>query len=320
MFSNKNYLTKSGLGDFTRSFHKIMRDKNLTLLRKLILCDVISRKIKGESYYKTSAKLAEELGTYKVETIYKNFQWLEKNGYINTQPYNKDGLYDYDLREVEVIQMEQWIYTDEYLEKIKFEVSPIVKKGKDQVSNWKRGKKKTSVEPTTNLPETTLVKPVELLPELSKVKAEPEPVLETKPLQPKETAFNVHEYLTPAKLEYTKRFEKDGITKEFLCELNKEDLDNFFYMDGVLPHKTVEKDGVDLWENINGINLHYMGTGTRLTLFIRDKEGKQKDSFQLNAQAYGNYLKEQNKGFGDLTLDNFDTLRQFEKKPLTLGV
>src|SRR3989344_9434362 len=141
MFPNKKYEEKDSLCRHRRSFSKVMRDKKLTLLRKYIICDVISRKIKGEPYYKTSAKLAEELGNYSPRTIQANFQWLEKNGYFNTQPYN-DGKHTDDLREVEVIQMEQWIYKDEYLEKIKFKVLPLVKKNGEALSKWKTKIKK----------------------------------------------------------------------------------------------------------------------------------------------------------------------------------
>lgn len=139
MITKKKYETE-GLDNYLRLFPKVMRTE-LTLLQKYILCDVISRNIQGEPYYKVSATLAEELGNYKKKTIQTAFQWLNSNGYINTEPFN-DGKHKDDLREVEIIQIEKWIYTDEHLNKIGFEILPIMKKVKDENYAWKMKNRK----------------------------------------------------------------------------------------------------------------------------------------------------------------------------------
>lgn len=133
MITKKKYETE-GLDNYLRLFPKVMRTE-LTLLQKYILCDVISRNIQGEPYYKVSNTLAEELGNYKKKTIQTAFQWLNTNGYINTEPYN-DGKHKEDLREVEIIQIEKWIYTDEHLNKIGFKILPTEKKTKDENYAW----------------------------------------------------------------------------------------------------------------------------------------------------------------------------------------
>ena len=133
MITKKKYETE-GLDNYLRLFPKVMRTE-LTLLQKYILCDVISRNIQGEPYYKVSNTLAEELGNYKKKTIQTAFQWLNTNGYINTEPYN-DGKHKEDLREVEIIQIEKWIYTDEHINKIGFKILPTEKKTKDENYAW----------------------------------------------------------------------------------------------------------------------------------------------------------------------------------------
>ena len=144
MITKKKYETE-GLDNYIRLFPKVMRTE-LTLLQKYILCDVISRNIQGEPYYKVSNTLAEELGNYKKKTIQTAFQWLNLNGYINTEPYN-DGKHKDDLREVEIIQIEKWIYTDEQLNKMGFKILPTNKKTKDENYAWiiKNRKEKSAV-------------------------------------------------------------------------------------------------------------------------------------------------------------------------------
>jgi hypothetical protein len=146
MITKKKYETE-GLDNYLRLFPKVMRTE-ITLLQKYILCDVISRNIQGEPYYKVSATLAEELGNYKKKTIQTAFQWLNSNGYINTEPYN-DGKHKDDLREVEIIQIEKWIYTDEQLNKMGFKILPTEKKTKDENYAWimKNRKEKRAVSP-----------------------------------------------------------------------------------------------------------------------------------------------------------------------------
>jgi hypothetical protein len=137
MFANNDY--KGNLDSFLRTFHKVLQNKNLTLLQKYILCDIISLKIQGRSYFKTAAQLARELGNYSPRTVQTAYQWLNDNGYINTQPY-AIGSHPNDLREVEVVQIEQWIYTDKFLEEIQFTVNPLVMKDENTPTNWKKKK------------------------------------------------------------------------------------------------------------------------------------------------------------------------------------
>ncbi|MFV8366197.1 hypothetical protein [Flavobacterium sp. XS1P27] len=154
MITKKKYETE-GLDNYIRTFPKVMRTE-LTLLQKYILCDVISRNIQGEPYYKVSSTLAEELGNYKKKTIQTAFQWLNTNGYINSQPYN-DGKHKDDIRQVEIIQIEKWIYTDEHLSKIGFTISPTEKKTKDENYAWKM--KNMKGKDVSNKKENNLIIP-----------------------------------------------------------------------------------------------------------------------------------------------------------------
>jgi hypothetical protein len=131
--------------------------------------------------------------------------------------------------------------------------------------------------------------------------------------------FNVQEYLTKRKVEFAKSEYLDKFNYDDFLNASKENLDNYFYQNGNVWYiKTLEKDKEDLWENIHGVNLSYIGLGTRLNLFTIDKNDKQTDSFQLNWSDLDHYLQSKKIKFGDVTLDNFETLRQFEKKPLDI--
>lgn len=143
MFKNKK-IESDGLDNFLRLFSKVMKNKELTLLQKIIISDVISRQIQGQPYFKTSGVLAEELGTYKKKTIQMNFQYLESFGYLNTRPYN-DGKHTNDLREAEVVQIEKWIFPDDFLEKSKISILPLVKKKKDGDYAWGRKRRRSKL-------------------------------------------------------------------------------------------------------------------------------------------------------------------------------
>ncbi len=131
--------------------------------------------------------------------------------------------------------------------------------------------------------------------------------------------FNAQEYLTNRRLEFVKQLTSNDSEVEAFYHVDKKTLDKFFYHDdNVWKIKTVNADNEDLWENIHGVNLRYIGTGTRLNLFTIDKNDKETDSFQLNWSDLDNYLESKEIKFGDVTLDNYETLRQFEKKPLNL--
>jgi len=131
--------------------------------------------------------------------------------------------------------------------------------------------------------------------------------------------FNVHEYLTNRKVEFAKNELSVDNNFDILFTMNKEELDKYFYQNANVWYiKTIANNKEDLWENIHGVNLRYIGAGSRLNLFTIDKNDKETDSFQLSWSDFENYLESNNIKFGDVTLDNYETLRQFEKKPLNL--
>lgn len=131
--------------------------------------------------------------------------------------------------------------------------------------------------------------------------------------------FNVHEYLTKRKVEYLKKQFLDKYNYDLIITNSKEKLDKYFYQnDNVWYLKTMNDDKEVLCENIHGVNLKYTGVGSRFNLFTIDKNDKETDSFQLSWSDYENYLESNNIQFGDVTLDNYETLRQFEKRPLKL--
>ncbi|WP_426095161.1 hypothetical protein [Flavobacterium sp. DSR2-3-3] len=131
--------------------------------------------------------------------------------------------------------------------------------------------------------------------------------------------FNVHEYLTKRKLEFAKQLISDDSEFEALYTVDKKALDKFFYYnENIWEIKTLEFDNEDLLENIHGVNLSYSGLGTQLKLFTIDKNDAVTDSFQLNCYDLNEYLKIKKIKFGDVTLDNYETLKQFEKKQLNI--
>ena len=131
--------------------------------------------------------------------------------------------------------------------------------------------------------------------------------------------FNIHEYLTQRRIKFAESLYADVFNAKLFYSLDKELLDKFFYGDDNIWYiKTINNDNEDLWENIHGINLRYTGTGSRFNLFTIDKNDKETDSFQLNWSDFDNYLDSKKIKFGDVTLDNYETLRQFEKKPLNI--
>ncbi|HTA84532.1 MAG TPA: hypothetical protein VK783_16430 [Bacteroidia bacterium] len=337
MFSNKKYEEKN-FDNYLRIFPKVSAIKGLSFLKVHIMCDVLSFKIKGKSYYKSSKAFAKEYGLAP-KTIKDAFQELEHEGYINTQPYN-DGSHDQSLREVEVFDMDRYIYSDDHLTKIGFEPKPIVKKDKDADSEWPavkaKKKKKAESNPLNKAGGETISQSEKknITPELNNIKAietpalevpviknETAPTLEAINIKPIQSDFDVKQYLTSRKLAFAKKFDgyksgDDIFTIEKVYSLSKEALDKFFYYDeNIWKMKTREDDGQDLWENIHGINLKHDG-GSRLTLFMLDKKEKPTASYQLDMKDFNGYLDKRGIGFGDLTEDNFITLEQRKKQPL----
>ena len=125
---------------FTKMYHKVLASNELSLLQKYLLSDVISFQIKRMSYMRTSKSLAEMLGDYKKGTISKSFQDLARKGIIITRPdgYGNKTDSQYDLRFVEVVNIDQWIRRDEYLESIGFVPEEITPQ-----SNWIQSKTNT---------------------------------------------------------------------------------------------------------------------------------------------------------------------------------
>jgi hypothetical protein len=323
-----------GLDNFLRIFPKVMRDKNLTMLKKYLLCDIISMQMQGKQHYKTSARIAEDLGSYKQGTIDTAFQELEKQGYINTFPYN-DGKHKDSLRESKVVQMEQWIYTNEHLEKIQFKALPL-RKREGNNPNWKtKNSKKSSIhisvieekindsnveDISSEEKQLILNAPAPLFQMIEdEGKGKEDHVENTEAIQSNITdvELDINQYLTPRKLDFLKRFEKNGTALDDFLKLDKPALDTIFYPNNVWNIKTMDDDQEVLIENINGINLHYHA-GDRMRLFINGRSNK-RDSFQLSTIDYDRYLKERSIDFGILNLDDFKRLRKFEKQPLKVG-
>ena len=131
--------------------------------------------------------------------------------------------------------------------------------------------------------------------------------------------FNVHEYLTKRRLNFAENLYNDKFNAEILYSLDKKTLDKFYYHDDNIWYiKTTHIDKEDLWENIHGVNLRYIGVGSRLNLFTIDKNDKETDSFQLNWSDLDKYLENNNIKFGDVTLDNYESLKRYEKRPLNI--
>jgi hypothetical protein len=125
---------------FTKMYHKVLASNELSLLQKYLISDVISFQIKGMPYMRTSKSLAKMLGDYKKGTISKSFQDLARKGVIITRP---DGYGDktdsqYDLRFVEIVNIDQWIRSEEYLESTGFVPEEIIPQ-----SNWIQSKTNT---------------------------------------------------------------------------------------------------------------------------------------------------------------------------------
>lgn len=131
--------------------------------------------------------------------------------------------------------------------------------------------------------------------------------------------FNVNDYLTKRKLKFAERFYNEDFNLELIYTLDKKTLDDFFYFnDKILKLKTIQEDNEDQWENIHGVNLNYSGFGTRLKLYKLNKNDEITDSFQINWKDLNEYMFANGIEFGDITLDNYETLKQFEKNPLKM--
>ena len=103
---------------------------------------------------RTSKSLAKMLGNYKKGTISKSFQDLARKGIIITRP---DGYGDktdsqYDLRLVEVVNIDQWVCSDEYLESTGFVPEEVIPQ-----SNWIQSKTNTKEAKVKRLTESETI-------------------------------------------------------------------------------------------------------------------------------------------------------------------
>lgn len=73
--------------------------------------------------------------------------------------------------------------------------------------------------------------------------------------------FNIHEYLTQRRLKFAESLYDDDFNADLLYSSDKKTLDEFFYIDdNIWKLKNIKEDKEDLWENIHGVNLRYIGT------------------------------------------------------------
>jgi len=261
-----------------------------TILRKLIHYDRSNIKITYSNEWISKHVFLD------ITQIEKSIPHLEKKGFINCITFsrrNKKG----ELVKSRIINI-NWGFMKEVLSEVpKLEFIEKETDSVDQISNEDDDIKKVSQEDNQNGNNQ------EIVVESSSTNLD----------------FDVNEYLTKRKLEYAKKLIKDDSKVELLFTLDKTKLDEFFYdYENIWEIKTLEKDKEDLWENIQGVNLFYVGLGSRLKLFISDKHDVITDSFQLNWNDFNQYLESKKIKFGDVTLDNYETLKQFAKEPLRL--
>lgn len=279
------------------SMSPMSRDKNyhLTRLNESILRKLIHYDKKNNKITYSNEWISKHI-FLDITQIEKSIPHLEKKGFINCITYskkNKNG----ELIKRRIINI-NWDFIKEVL---------------SEVPELKFLEKETDVaEQISNESDAIIEGPQEDNPKKVAV--------EIKAKTPStKVDFNVHEYLTNRKLEFAKNELLEKFNYDHFLIASKENLDKYFYQnDNIWYIKTLTKDKEDLWENIHGINLKYVGAGSRLNLFTIDKNDNETDSFQLNWSDLESYLESKGINFGDVTLDNFETLRQFEKKPLNI--
>jgi hypothetical protein len=125
---------------FTKMYRKVLLSNELSFLQKFILSDIISFQLDKKPYMRTSKSLAKMLGDYGKGTISKGFQELARKGIIITRPDTFGDKTDsqYDLRFAEVVNIDQWVRSDEYLESTGFVPEEIIPQ-----SNWIQSKTNT---------------------------------------------------------------------------------------------------------------------------------------------------------------------------------
>lgn len=99
---------------FLRVYPRVLADTDLNPLQKLILSDILSYQLRGQSYFKSSSDVGESLGGYKPKTIQSAFQQLAKLGYITTL-IKEGNKKNYTLRYASVVDMEYWVQNEDFL-------------------------------------------------------------------------------------------------------------------------------------------------------------------------------------------------------------
>lgn len=263
---------------------------NESILRKLIHYDKKNIKITYSNEWISKHVFLD------ITQIEKAIPHLEKKGFINCITFskkNKNG----EMIKRRIINI-NWDFIQEVLSEV-----PEVKFIEKETH---------AAEPKSNESDGEIQSPQEDDNKNEAIKIEAE-------IPSTNVDFNVHEYLTNRKLEFAKNEHKDEFNYDKFLSASKETLDKYFYQNANVWYiKTIANNKEDLWENIHGVNLRYIGAGSRLNLFTIDKNDKETDSFQLSWSDFENYLESNNIKFGDVTLDNYETLRQFEKRPLNL--
>lgn len=325
MFQKKKFSDTKNFDNNFRVFPKVLALKNLNWTEKIVLSYAISFQIHGQDFRCTSKHLSEMFDTSD-STIDKTFTSLERKGYITRSKYN-NGKHLFNLREVDVIDVEKFVYKDEYLTSI----------------NWKTS---TKIDPkqttSSSLDKETIRVDLSETPDShhsDEKSKEPDGIIEDSlvslsPIQQvtSDDEFDVRVYLTPKKLEWAEKLisrnDKDmkkvtsmgySTIQEMLYDMDKQAFNDFFYNDnGVWYNKKSDKNGCDEWENIHGINYYYQGAGARISIFKLNENGNRKDSFQLNKKDLEEYLQDKTMVFGQLTTKDLNILKQKEKQPLKM--
>jgi len=166
MKNNNTNVSQSKVDNHVRLFNRLMADKELTMLQKIIISDIISYQIQGKQYFKTSEVLAKELGNVTKKTIQANFQKLNKRGFIDCVPLIKSGDETHSLREATVLNIEKWTSTKEDFEKLNLKAVKREEKAKDHSSRmlWPNRHKKSfpAVDALEELDELTFGLPIQL--------------------------------------------------------------------------------------------------------------------------------------------------------------
>lgn len=155
MIQNFTKVKPDAYDNFVRLFKRVMADRELTPLQKIILSDVISLQIQGKRYFKTSKALATELGNVTKKAIQDNFQKLNRMGYLDCVPFKPSPEETYSLREAIVVDIEKWTADTNTYDNLNLVASkPEVKDDNHPVRMlWPNRRKKTTASVEESLTE-----------------------------------------------------------------------------------------------------------------------------------------------------------------------